>query len=352
MPAASALGIAFPKQVNDGRGGSPSPVDKPWYTRIFNRDTLPAGWNSHKLDVNGEQAIVFHSPAKNPRAVAVYISGLQSSPLEYIAGIDRLREQGISVVSFSLLPATQSDLSGEKCRFIKRNSHLFEEILLNPKSKIHGMGDKDLPRYIVPHSTASLVLQYTLAHGDNHDKALALFDGAYNLNPFFDAGPASKYNPARSWLYQKFGKANANKAVMSTLVEKIVMGLDEKNYYYGPPTHGLVLGILEKSRPFVERFLENPLPGPQGGGRAFPQTFVIGVNDSLVCNKTTQDVARALGSPVHKHPIGHSEALYHAESLQHLIETIKTPRSDRHNKDRSAGLPFASTFAPVLSRFI
>lgn len=353
MPATSALGSAFPKQVDDKHSGAVlSAAGGSWLSNFFNRDRLPHGWDGHKIDVNGEKAFIFNSPAKNPRAVAIYISGLQSSPLEYIGGINSLRDRGISVVSFSLLPATESDLSGEKCRFIKRNSRLFEEILLNPKSKIHGMGGgKSLPRYVVPHSTASLVLQYTLAHGDNHDKALKLYDGAYNLNPFFDAGPASKHNPTRSWLYHAFGKMNASKAVMSTLVEKIVMGRGEKSYYYGAPTHGLVLGILEKSRPFVEKFLENPLPGTEGSSQKFHQTFVVGTKDSLVCNITTHEVAQALGSSVHEHPIDHSEALYHEGSLQHLIETIQMPRSDRHNK--ASGPPLINTLMPgILNRFL
>lgn len=352
MPATSALGSGFSGFAANKNGGTPPSAGESWYAKIFNRDILPKGWDRHKVSVDGNQAHVFYIPAKNPEATAVYITGLQSSPLEHVTGIENLKNQNISVICFSLLPATQDDLSGQKCRFIKRNSRLFEEILFNPKSKIHGMGGaRDLPRYIVPHSTASLVLQYTLAHGDNHDKALMLFDGAYNLNPFFDAGPASKHNPARSWLYQQFGKANANKAVMSTFVEKIVMGPDEKSYYYGTPTHGLLLGILEKSRPFVERFIETPLPGSEGDGKKFPQTFVVGTKDSFVCNKTTRDVAKALGGRVHRRPIGHSEALHHDESLQHLIETVKTPRGDRHN-NRSTGISLAETIVPVLSRFI
>lgn len=346
----STLTGLFPEHAGN-KFGIKSILNKltPRPVQTFNKAILPQEWSSHSLNVDGEQATIFYSPAKDPRAVAVYISGLQSSPLGYVEGINRLREQGISVISLSLLPATQGDLSGEKCRFVKRNSRLFEEALFNPKSKIHGMGDEDLPRYIVPHSTASLVLQYTLAHGDNHDRALELFDGACNLNPFFDAGLASKRNPVRCRAYELFAKAHANDAILSTRTERIVMRTKrtENDYFYDTPTHGLILGILEKSRPFVERLLENPDAIPKESGMNFPQTFIIGTNDTLVCNATTQDVADALGSPVHKHPIDHSGALHHEESLERLIETIKTPRIDRY---KGYSLPFTSQLGPVLNR--
>lgn len=356
MPAASALGSAFPKHANSGAGEeSFFAKHVPWCAELFNRRTLPKDWDGHKLDVDGEPAHFFYSPAKDPRGIAVYITGLQSSPLEHIEGVENLKNHGISVISLSLLPATQEDLSGEKCRYIKRNGRLFEEALFNPKSKIHALGNKDLPRYIMPHSTASLVLQYTLKRGDNHEKARDLFDGAYNLNPFFDAGLASHHNPLRSLVYEWYAHGHAKDPILSAPLERLVIGKNQasvNDYYYGAPTHGLVMGILDKSRPVVRDILRDGLPtSKKSAHEHFPQVFVVGSNDGLVCNTTTKDIARALKAPVLEHPIDHGGALRTPESLQHLIETIKTPRSDRHNT-KSANLPTTPSFMPeVLSRF-
>ncbi|MCC6598143.1 MAG: hypothetical protein IT559_05090 [Alphaproteobacteria bacterium] len=327
MVAGSALSNTFDK---DAAGVLPSLSAwqklKKKTADLFNQKALPPGWKSHKMSLStGEKNEIFYSPAKNPEATAIYISGLQSSPLEHISEIETLNNHGISVISFSLLPATPNELAGQNVKYMKRNTTLFSEALFDPTSKIHKLGDKTLPRYILPHSTASLVLQYALAQNGNAEKAADLFDGAINLNPFLDAdGASQRHDPFKSWLYKHFAAANATTPVMTSRIEKLIMGNETtyKDYFFAKPTHGLIHGILDRARPFVNKVLKE---GLNHNISLFPQSVILGKEDGMVSKETAEEFARAVNAKVITYPIDHGSALTHRDSLNGIIEALKAP---------------------------
>lgn len=284
----------------------------------FSASSLPSGWKHIRMDTQtGHTNNVFYSPVPKPKGRAIYISGLQSSPLAHTEGVEKLNHRGISVVCFSLIPQELTT------SYIEDNTQMFEDLLFSEDSILPHIGPSDVPKFLMPHSTSAYILQRSLLKTGNMEAARKHYDGAICLNPFFDAHRASiETSRAKSLLHSAFIKMNRGKNVMETWIERAVMGKDschDGGFYFSTPKQGLIGDILQATRETRKDLEALQIFKPL---RGFPQTFCLGGKDAVSCNATAKKVAALVGAQVLTFgSLDHSGALRNDELLDALSNT-------------------------------
>jgi hypothetical protein len=308
---------------------APQPARRaPFVNRAFAQsapgEKIPDGWDPIRVKVDGTPISCFYSRADGkPQAMVIALSGLQSSPLAKTHEFERLRSQGVSILSMALHPEPNHQA------YAQINTRIIHKLVFNRDSIFHSIGDPSLPRTLMTHSTSGGITQELLSHEAVLEEAQALFDGAIHLNPFFDTGRSSeRHFPRLSKLYEIYAKRHEADPVLGSLLERLIVGESDNEFYQGAPKHGLILALRRYAREFQHTLFEgNTPPAYTESLQAFPQRFILGSKDHNVCNMTAQDIADRLGIDAKTYPIGHGDALKNDESFASIVSFVKNPQA-------------------------
>ncbi len=289
----------------------------------FQQKAMPDSWDPVAAEVDGVPVSCFYARAiGKPKAKILAISGLQSSPLARADDFEKLRRQGVSILSIELRPEK------DPRTYIDINRRIVEELAFNPRSVLHSIGDRKIPYTLMPHSTAAMFALDIFTRDENtFGQALDTYDGILSLNPFFDTGRSSeRHFPTLKKVYETYAKRHQNDPVLGSWLERLVVREKSNDFFYGAPTHGMVLELCKESRALQDSLFKGERPvTAHSAFRAFPQGFVLGKKDNTVCNMTATDVAGALGINTREAVIGHSNALNDEKSLEIILGFINAP---------------------------
>lgn len=307
--------------------GTPSTPDKTHRRRIiassFEKASVPEDWDRIRAHSNGVDLNCFYARAKGkPTAIVFFVSGLQSSPLARSKEIDELRAQGISVISMALHPET------DPLRYVDLNRKILHELIFRD-SILHSFGDQNLPRLLSPHSTGAFLAFDLLTQPGHAENACNLFDGIVYLHPFFDMGSASPtHNPFRSLIYSAFASHYRNAPILSTRFEKAMTrdAQGPKEFYYDTPRHCLITAIINQARSLQDAIFYDQRPAIKAESfQSLPQICLLGAEDTMVCNKTAEDIMNRAGIEIRVLAGNHGASLEHPKSRTELIKLLQKP---------------------------
>ncbi|MCB9976106.1 MAG: hypothetical protein H6858_00735 [Rhodospirillales bacterium] len=255
---------------------------------------MPDDWDTTTLDYETPHGIrranVTVIPAKDPLGVVGFMPGWKTSVLDKIEAIEDFRNSGYSVVSIRLVnPGLETGSLADSLQRIKSFGFSDDSPLYNAYSK-------DLPRFVVTHSTSGMLFQHALIDARYHGQKLPPIAHAFHTAPFFDtSGSSEEFHPLSHWLYKRHARRHFNELAGTPFMDRL--------YYYfrgishmlfeedpsGRPTHGQILEISQYGKSYFARKEQEIISGCSP--LTIPQTFVISTDDSFSCPDTAEKAA-------------------------------------------------------------
>ncbi len=157
--------------------------------RAFIEKNFPdtANVEGGKFIYDGNSTNYYISRAKNEKAVAVGITGLNAHFVLNPQEVKRLNEEENITFVWMVLPRAVPGKS-----FMAGYEKLCRAFLTDPRSPSRTLTDPAKPHYIVTHSTSGPILTSLMHEDPTRRKLNATFSGAAMVSPFFDVPYASR----------------------------------------------------------------------------------------------------------------------------------------------------------------
>ena len=147
----------------------------------------PKNWTTELMPFQGEYVPCYVSRAEREQAVALLITGMSSTPVDWPDEVAILNEEGISVVSIGLLHTK------DYRQYYNINRRLLDAFSFDERcSPAYKIGDVSLNRSIIAHSTAAPITLHNLSRDWAMDRKPESLKSAIYLNPFMDTYHSSK----------------------------------------------------------------------------------------------------------------------------------------------------------------